>query len=335
LRFATSRLLRRASLCEAVVLCFTLYGTTRALAHDVSDELTLGRIDSPPAKTATPYWSDRARGSFEPNDAWAIDAAASVTHYGAETGMTATSIFQGMLGTSFTPSDHWALDVDAFLSPPSTSIERGVQVTQTSKGAVRDKSSSLGFDVGAEYDTSGDTNAESAFGLNAGATSYSTTQAVRPRRMALATGSRKFGAPEQASLVQWRADASFTETLFKDTDVSLLGTYYLYNRDTADSGYYGTSVFGRSVDDGIPVAPLQYAIRPTLTHRFGALQLRAFLQYGDYRYGDGTSLVAGLKAQYKFTTSVRAWIGGNLQRDQVNGSDLNLLSASIGLRLVF
>jgi hypothetical protein len=302
----------------------------------VSDEVTVGRISSPSAKVATPYVSDRVRGSVEASDALAFDLGASATWYGATPGVAATSIFQFMLGTSYTPNDHLAVDLDAFISPTSTSVQRGVQVTQTSQGAVRDQTSALGFDVGADYDTAGGTNAESAVGLSLGATSYSSTQAVRLRTAKAApAASGKFGASEQASLLQWRADASVTETLYLDTDVGVLGSYYLYNRDPAQSGYYGTSVFGRSVDDGIPVAPLQYTIRPSLTHRFGALQLRGYAQYGEYRSGEGSTFSVGFKAQCKFAPALRAWIGSNLQHDSFSGSAINLLSLNIGLRLIF
>jgi hypothetical protein len=202
---------------------------------------------------------------------------------------------------------------------------------------VRDKTSTLGFDLGAEYDTAGDTNAESAIGLSLGATSYSTTQAVRQRKNTMLMGAPPpmFGMAEEASLIQWRADANFTETLYENTDIGLSGTYYIYNRDTAQSGYYGEAVFGRLIGDGIPIAPLQYAIRPSLTHRFGALQLRGYVQYAAYRSDEGSSFVVGLKTQYKFSSALRVWLGANVQRDRVSAGDLNMLSASAGLRLVY
>jgi hypothetical protein len=318
------------------VLCVCLCSGA-ARAHDASDDVTLGRISSPSAKTSTPYWSDRLRGTVEPTDTLAFDLGASVTRYGATPGVAAMNIFQFTLGTSYTPNDHLAFDIDGFLSPESTSVVRGVQITNASKGAVRDRTSAMGFDFGAEYDTAGDTNAESAIGLSLGTTAYSSTQAVRLRKTPSATSatSGMFGAPEQASLLQSHADLSLTETLYADTDIGLLGTYYVYNRDTAQSGYYGTSVFGRSVDDGIPIAPLQYTVRPSLTHRFAGLQLRVYAQYGDYRSGDGSSFLAGFKAQYKFTRAVRAWLGGYIQRDTVSGSALDLMSVNLGLRIIF
>jgi hypothetical protein len=319
------------------VVCVVVCCAGVARAQDVSDEQTIGRLSSPVDKVITPYWANRLRGSIAPSEALAVDLGASLAHYAAGGGQAATSIVQFMLGASYMPTDHFAFDAGGFVSPQSTSVQRGLQVTEASKGAVRDKTSSFGFDVGAEYDTAGATNAESAIDLSVGATSYSTTQAVRVRNAKLGTGSARLGAPEEAALVQWRADANFIETLFVDTDVSLLGTYYLYNRDTTASGYYGASVFGRSVDDGIPVAPLQYSVRPSLTHRFGALQLRAYAQYGAYRYGDGSSLGCGLKAQYKFTSALRAWLATNLQRDRgdATGIAVDFLSASIGLRFIF
>jgi hypothetical protein len=297
---------------------------------------------------STPYLSNRVHGSFEPSDVLAIDLNASVTHYGASPNEPATTpktsaagrrtsastIAQFMLASSYMPSDHFVLDADVFVSPDSTSTQRGLDAmpvnkpSATSKGAIRDKTSTLGFDVGAEYDTAGDSRAESIMGLNLGATAYSTTQAVR-------LAAAKFGAPEQAALMQWHVDANFIETLFRDTDLGLAASYYMYNRDTTQSAYDGPIVLARSASDSIPLAPLQYAIRPSVAQRFGALRLRANMQYGNYRAGEGWSLGFGLKAQYKLTQALRVWVGGNVQRDRVSDNVLTMLSTLIGLRVVW
>jgi hypothetical protein len=201
------------------------------------------------------------------------------------------------------------------------------------KGAVRDKTSSFGFGLGAEYDTAGDSDAESVLGLAVGTTAYSTTQRARIGKGA----ARVLGPAQASSLLQWRVTASCTETLFEDSDLGISASYYLYSRDPTQSGLYGPAVLGRvAPGDGIPIEPLQYSLRPNLAHRFGPLRFSAYGQLGHYFGGEGWSWIGGLKLRYRFSDMVAAWLSGNLQQDDyASGDDLRILWASAGARLVF
>ncbi|HEX4354821.1 MAG TPA: hypothetical protein VHZ95_17945 [Polyangiales bacterium] len=321
-----------APLWAAVAFVLT---TSTVRANDVSDELRVGRLEGATKGDTTSYWSDRVHGSADLTPDVGVDLGGSITHYGMSQGVTRGDIFQVSTGATYTPIDELAFDLDLALSPTSVNVERDVQVTQLRKGAMRDKTSVLSFDLDAEYNSAGDSDAETIVGLAIGATDYSTTQAVRLRRLRLQAMRAMFGQPEDASLLQWQVDLSVTETLFQDTDVALAGTYYLYNRDTANSGYYGESVFGRlDIGDGIPTLPLRYAIRPSLTQRVGPLQVRLLFQYGDYADDRGTSWMGGVKVQCKIGHPVRLWLSANVQHDRVDGETLNNLWLSLGFRWI-
>ena len=316
--------------------CLFALPPSAASAHDVSDELSVGSLSNSGTSAATGYWSDRARGSAQLSELFALDLAGSVTHYAASQGVTRGDIFQLALGAGYTPNDHFAFDLDFALSPPSINVDRGVQVTQARKGAIRDKTSLFSFDVAAEYDTATGDDTDSVLGLALGATAYSTTQAVRLRKLKSQTTPNTFGAAETASLIQWHAELSFIETLFQNTDLGITGTYYVYGHDAADSGYYGETVFGRvDLGDGIPAVPLRFSIRPSVTQRVGPFSIRLHGQYSDYIDGEGTSLLAGLKAQCKLGSAVRVWLSANLQHDEVSDGTLSNIWFSAGVRWIF
>jgi hypothetical protein len=328
-----ARLLRGARRFAAVsALCLLGSYASRASAHDVSDELTLGRIASS-SGTATPYWSDRIDGSFDLSDELMLGLDVGATHYASTPSASASEIFQVGVAASWLASEHFTFDADAYLSPTSTSAERGVALGPMRKGAVRAKTSSLGFGLGGEYDTAGDSDAESALGLALGATSYTTTQRARLGKGRL----RVLGPAQTTSLLQWRATASFTETLWQDSDVGVSASYYLYSRDATQTGLYGAAVLGRfALGDGIPLEPLQYSVRPNLAHRFGPLRVSASGQLGHYLGGEGWSWIGGLKLRYRFSETWSAWLGGNLQRDlYASGDALSIVWANAGARLSF
>lgn len=319
-----------------------------ARAHDVGDEFTLGRFSGGGAP-ATGYWSDRLDGAVDLSDAFALDASMRVTHYDQSKTQKPSSIFDFGLGGSYMPDEHWTFDADAYLSPQSVNVEKNVELsTQPVRfGAVRDRSSAFGFSLGGEYDTAGDGDVEGAFGLAAGLTSYSSTQAVRLRMQRLSAMPNKARRVSDTALLQWRGTASASVTLASDTDLAVAQSLYLYGKDT--TGYAGPEVLGRlNIGDGIPLEPLLYSVRPSITHRFGSLQLRGYFQYGDYDADAGWGVIVGARVQYKFSRLFRAWISGNLQHDSLASAlepqsaaapatrtRLNILWASAGARFVF
>jgi hypothetical protein len=117
-----------------------------------------------------------------------------------------------------------------------------------------------------------------------------------------------------ASLDFERLSASVLATLFVDTDVSLSGDYYLYNQDPAAFFVPNQVLAGRS--PLVPIAPLQYLLRPEVLHRFGAFSARLWVQAGEYARGTGYGTVGmGTKLQYRFSKALRLWVTASGQRD--------------------
>ena len=129
--------------------------------------------------------------------------------------------------------------------------------------------------------------------------------------------------PKSALLRSARLSAAVTATLFADTDLTLEGAYYGYDDDPTNAGYFTVGTAGRA-GTGMAIAPLRYLIRPEATHRFGDLQLKVWVQGGEYvkQMGQWTT-GGGLKAQYKFTQSFKMWAAASGQRDLDAGGQIS------------
>jgi hypothetical protein len=91
------------------------------------------------------------------------------------------------------------------------------------------------------------------------------------------------------------------ETALEDTDLGLDFEYYLYDRDPTEAGYFAVAtVDGGYLGDGMAVAPMQFAMTPSIARRFGDLSTTATLAYGNYIHDLGYELAASLRVQVKF-----------------------------------
>src|SRR5438876_444698 len=119
-----------------------------------------------------------------------------------------------------------------------------------------------------------------------------------------------------------------------DADVSLLADGYLYDEDPAKIGYFGLAALGRG--PGLPIAPLQYRIRPEVQHRMGDFSARLWVEAGEYVPGTGDSTAGiGTRLQYRFTKAFRAWLTLAGQRDVDSGGHVTRsgsVAAGAGLR---
>lgn len=330
---------RGSDALRAAAILLLVTGDLRAAGGNVSDELTVGSLGATPGAPAAPYYSNRLNGSVDVNDALSLHLDTTFTRYSRTSDSSADDIFQLLLGGTWEPSEHVAIDVDGSVSPSSTmtTLEPATPAMPASPatlaGRERVRTSAVGALITAEYDTAGDGDLESAIDVTGGVASYSTTQATRsgPLRR------RVLGPSETGALVQWRAAVGVTETLFRNTDAGVVGTYYVYNSDPTDSGYYGAAVFGRgAVVDGIPLEPLRYTLRPALLERFGDLHVRASFQYGGHVGGTGYSVLGGVKVQYRVSHPLKLWVAAYHERE-IDGSGVgeNIDWGSLGAMLYF
>jgi hypothetical protein len=265
-------------------------------------------------------------------------------------------------------SDHLALFAAGGWSPRARVIADSAIAYNTASGAptvadalVAADSSSASAELGASWDTAGDSDFETGVDLGLAGRRYDTRQeivllqgpggqAVTPQeleqdlaRRCQAPGSAS-SCPRQllallrqrppAALHQLALRAAVAETLWLDTDVGLAGRWYLYDRDPTEVGFFrlasaggGGAEFGA----GIPLAPLAWSVRPWMAHRFGRLLVRGWWEHGAYVQDQGSLDTFALKVQYRFGSSLRAWIAASVQRERdPEGGTAALASGALG-----
>lgn len=322
-----------------------------ASAHSISNELGVGSSQANPRNPRTGFIYDRIGGVADASESVSLRFDVTLTHddatkptQGASFGDTGGNIFAGAFGVDWSPTEHFPLSAEIDFSPRSTQSSDATvtfDVGSTSSNAdalLKATSSSLGFLVGAGYETAGEGDFESAANSTFSLTHYSTTQLItdvatangpvdRQQLLAYCTRTRSLGAgcrqlgpalrAEAADLNQFRLGASFTETFLQNTDLSVGGAYYLYDKDPSQVGYFSIASVGRSValGNGIAVAPMHYSARSDLLQRIGIFSAGIWYQYGQYVPGDGYGHSAGLKLQCKLSKAVKLWASGTWQRD--------------------
>ncbi|HKD39942.1 MAG TPA: hypothetical protein VKB87_06590 [Myxococcaceae bacterium] len=337
-----------------------------AVAHSLSDEIGVGSSQTNPRNPRTGFIYDRVSGVADASDVVSFRFDLTLTHdaatkptQGASFGDTGGNIFAGALGLDWMPSEHWPLSFEFDFSPRSTeasdtTVAFDVGTTSANADALlRATSSSVGFWLIAGYETAGDSDFESAVSSSFSLTHFSTTQVVSDvatangpvdRRQIIAyctrtaytgEGCRQIGPAlraESADLNQFRLSASFTETFVANTDLTLGGAYYFYDKDPSQVGYFSIASIGRSVSlgNGVPAAPLRYSIRPDLSHKFGPFSASIWYQYGQYVPGDGYGHSVGLKLQYKISKAVKIWASGTWQND-IDDQGASQISTTLAL----
>jgi hypothetical protein len=302
-------------------LLFAFPPARTALATDVSNEFSAGAISSSTSRGSSPFISDRLGASVDASEALSFSGDLTYTRYFHSHGAAAENIFQLVAASDYMPDDHLSFGIDLRGSPTSTASS-----TDPTTGARYSyKSASLGGGISAEYDTAGDSNVETIADTYLGLTGYRTTQGPK--------GTKE--ARSASSLLQWRASLGVTEQLWRDTEVGLTGTYYLYSEDPANRGYDGPSIWGREgVSEGVPLEPLRWAIRPSVRQRFGPVKVGAYFHYGRYVDDGGYMIVAALKGALKVSDAFRLWVQVGLQRDNAYGEVLSIPWGSVGARVM-
>jgi hypothetical protein len=106
--------------------------------------------------------------------------------------------------------------------------------------------------------------------------------------------------PRGTLLTQLAISAGVLHTIERDGDLGLSATCYLYDKDPTQVGYFSLATLGRgNLGTGAGVAPLRYAVSPSIGNRWGALSGTLAVTYGIYIQDLGYDLTASLRLQYK------------------------------------
>ncbi|HWE25651.1 MAG TPA: hypothetical protein VG496_17065 [Myxococcales bacterium] len=286
------------------------------------------------------------------------EAPTAATGAGSNSGGGTVTAFSG--GADWYATDNWAFGATLAVSPESTITSNSRMTvplrTQGGEGEstntradafIRAASSYLSGEFLATYDTAGFSNLEWSFSGAVALSRFATNQRIESARRLGGSNSaelsnaqlRSLCAPPSSScnpylvaidgfsdeLRSGRLSLSALATIFHDTDVGLSADYYRYFDDPANVGVYSLPSVGQ-FGAGAPIAPLRFVVRPEVTHRFGPLSLRLWVQAGEYaaNVGQGTQSI-GAKVQYRFSRTFRMWIGASGQRDVGPAGDVSRL----------
>lgn len=314
-----------------------------ARASNITDELAINSTQATDTNPRSGYLSDSLNASFDLTEQWSLNAGATLTLENqtpaaarGQFGSSGNAVTDFTAGMDWDATDHWTFGVTGDWSPRSTQYA-GTQVVGLNALV---QSQSLQYSGGADvsYDTAGDSDLEWTFSGGITGTHFDSNQRVT--RVRTDTGGSATAAQisaycaatnkcsrallatlrdTPATLDSQRFSASATMTAWKDSDFTLVGDYYHYNQDPAAVGYFSVATAGRTFitgGNGVPIAPLQFTVRPEVLHRFGAFSVKLWVTAGKYVSGTGQSTTGlGAKLQYKFTKRFRLWATVSGQRD--------------------
>jgi len=329
-----------------------------ARADSVTNQVIVSSTQATEANPRATVFTDMLNSSFDVGDDWSVNAGASLTLQGqtpagsrGQFGESGSAVTLFSAGVDWSATDQVTISATVDVSPQSTQFA-GTPVTLrqangneiSGDAEVRSQTSQIAGGIGASWDSPGKSDLEWSFsaGLdfihydidqgisrvrtNAGSTL--TAQQLRQQTIAYCNAHPRIRNCGQSilraldsvptSLDYERFSLGATATLYRDTDVSLLGDAYLYDEDPAKIGFFGLAALGRG--SGLPIAPLQYRIRPEVQHRMGDFSARLWVEAGEYVAGTGGGTAGiGTRFQYRVTKALRAWVTLAGQRDVDSG----------------
>lgn len=286
--------------------------STAAHANGAVEEVSAG------ASASSSWLADRLGGIWEIDDRWELRADFTATRSYARSD-TATSL-QTSASLEYAPDPHWTFRLGAGWAPATTAFasERvEADGLPEAEAYLRARSASGSLSLGVAYDTAGTSDYETTVSVGITGTYYAALQHM----LALRAGDEVLAprevmehcaayvcdelleavlAPQETQLVQLALDASVTETAYEDTDLTLAATYYIYDIDPTEAGYVALASFGPgNLGSALGLVATDYAVSPSVAHRFGRLSVTASGSYGSYVGAQGYVLSANLRVQYK------------------------------------
>jgi hypothetical protein len=334
----------RSARGAALTFALTQLASLAALGHDVSLEVGTATTVSSPDNPRSGSVSVAAAGAWDASDAWSVFGSAQYTRDLAtstgEFSATGSNVFFFTLGTSWAPSEHLLTMLNLAGSPPTRQVNTtAVTVNnRTADVAVEAETWSVGGLWSGAWMSAGDTSFESAVDVTLGVTRYDVfqkmqlgtstrAQAVRAACASLnyqRTSLCRLLSGASTPLLQGRLGAGYTATLFDATDLSVSATYYLYDKDPDEVGFFSLVALGRAeLGSGVPVLPLQLSVKPTIVQRLGAWTLRVAYQLGLYQSGDGLNHSFTGKLTWKTSRALRLFLSLTGQFDAAGGEVVN------------
>jgi hypothetical protein len=336
-----------------VLLVTAIAGTPSASNADaVADEVSAGTTLATSTAPGSSWIANRLGAVWDVDDSFTLQVDFAVTRSSS----TSTT---GSLSLSYAASDHWSLGVAASWVPASSSSSTATLVIEELEDDVIladaelvATTSSTSLAVSAGYDTAGDSDHETSVSLTLGVDHVQSQQAfgsiVDDLGMPLSIDDvRDYCAdvvcdpeieaalsPLWSQLSRFSINASVVQTEYRNIDLGLDATYYLYDKDPIEAGYFRLPGLGPSnLGNGVAIAPLRYAVSPTVASKWGRLQGTLGVAYGSYLSAQGYELGANLKVQYKLPLGDHALRLYSSLASSWNVDVVNDLTTSLSLAL--
>jgi hypothetical protein len=322
-------------------LIMALVASTPHAGHagGLAEELSAGA--SPAAGSR--WIGNQLAAIWDIDSRWLVRLDLSATRsYSNAAGGAHDDSYLGSLSAAFGFDEHWHLRLNASSAPVATTRATAALEPDPLPGmAVLDvdlHATASWFSLGAGLDYSSASDGMHALGasLSLAETYFETHQEVvrvtdrntgaafdaaeaRSRWLAACTGQLM---PQSAQLAQFMVDASVTDTVDGDTDLTLGVSYYLYGDDPMKPGYFALATLEATTRGSATSAPLlRDAFTPSVTHRWDDLSASASLSYTGYARSE-FDVGANLSVEYQVSLagkrrlSLHARLGGQSHADK-------------------
>lgn len=297
-----------------------------AHAGGVLEEVAAGGAPATENGPGSRWISDKLAGIWDVDERWQLRLDLSSTRVYSQAADSAPGdVYLGSLSATYSADEHWSLRFSGGWSPGSTTSATspidlqglaGMAVVDATRNAV---TTSYGFGAGVDYDSATDDMHALSGSLSAGVTSFDAEQAtIRVRDAGGATvdpagllmrcdlevcsgAVRGKLIPQSVQLDQLAVSASITDTVDRDTDLSLDASYFMYDQDPLQRGYvFALTTFVTSTVGSASGAPLvRDSITPSVSHRWSGVSATASVSFSDYLDGREADVGASLRVQYK------------------------------------
>jgi len=296
-----------------------------ARADAVSEEISAGASLAASTTPAISWIADRVAGTWEPSARWQLRAGLDATRAMATGGGEANTVLSTSASAELALASHWSASLSAGWSPASTTHSSATVLDDSLPGdqgeAVAQlvaRSAMMSIAASVEYDTAGTSDHETIASLTLGANHFQSIQAIAsltdPDGQMLTA--RQVGDhciiyecsdelqdslhPRGTQLTQLALGASVTHTLEGTGDLGISASANFYDQDPTQVGYFSLATLGRSnLGNGAGVAPLRYAVTPSIGDRWGQLSGTLAVTYGIYYQDVGYDLTTSVRLQYK------------------------------------
>jgi len=309
-----------------LILAIVVARCPDAHANAAAEEVSTGATISASTTPSLNWIADRIAGTWDATSRWQLRIALEATRVIAPQGEESNTIFNASASAELAIDSHWTVSLTAGGSPASATHSSATVLDDTLPGdqgealaQLTARSAAMSLAASLDYDTAGSSDHETIGSISVGATHFRSTQEITsfidpdgqmltPQEVdeyctfdyPCSSDLMSALSPKETQLTQLVLGASVMHTVEGTGDLGLSASYYLYDADPTQIGYYSLATLGRgNLGNGVSVAPLRYTVTPTISEQWGPLSGTLSATYGIYVRDVSYDLTTSLRLQYK------------------------------------